>query len=80
MKNILILRRYQKPYLEDIKNNIKKYDTWKTQLTLSIKFMSSKDTDEELLIHSRNDNIEIMINNKADEDILNHCFTDIKSA
>ena len=76
----MILRRYQKPYLEDIKNNIKKYDTWKTQLTLSIKFMSSKDTDEELLIHSRNDNIEIMINNKADEDILNHCFTDIKSA
>ena len=42
--------------------------------------MSSKDTDEELLIHSRNDNIEIMINNKADEDILNHCFTGIKSA
>ena len=42
--------------------------------------MSSKDTDEESLIHSKNDNIEIMINNKADEGILNHFSANIKSA
>ena len=29
--------------------------------------MSSKDNDEERVMHSENDNIEIMINNKADE-------------
>ena len=29
--------------------------------------MSSKDIDEECVIHSKNDNIEIMINDRADE-------------
>ena len=29
--------------------------------------MSSKDTDEERLIHSKSNNIEILINVKADE-------------
>ena len=29
--------------------------------------MSSKDNDEERVIHSKSDNIEIMINNKADK-------------
>ena len=32
-------------------------------------FMSSKDNDEECAIHLESDNIEIMINDKADEDI-----------
>ena len=29
--------------------------------------MSSKDNDEECVMHSKGDNIEIMINDKADE-------------
>ena len=53
--------------LKDI-NNLKKYDTWKIQLTIAINFISSKDdNNEERLIHSKSDNIEIMINDKADE-------------
>ena len=53
--------------LKDI-NNLKKYDTWKIQLTIAINFVSSKDdNNEERLIHSKSDNIEIMINDKADE-------------
>ena len=34
---------------------------------VEIKFMSSKDTDEDTVIHPKSDNIEIMINHEADE-------------
>ena len=46
---------------------LKKYDTWKIQSAIAtINFMSSKDNDEECVMHSR-DNIDIMINDKTDE-------------
>ena len=48
-------------------NDLKKYDTWKNQLTIAVNFMSSKDNDEERVMHSKNDNIKVMINNKTDE-------------
>ena len=44
-----------RPYLKDIINNPKKYDTWKTQLTIANNFISSKDNDEECIMHSKND-------------------------
>ena len=47
-------------------NNLKKFDTRRIQLTISINIMSSKDTAPERLMHSKNDNIESMINDKAD--------------
>ena len=53
-------------YLKDI-NNIKKFDTWKLQLTLANNFISSLDNDEERVMHSKSDNIKIMINDEADE-------------
>ena len=53
--------------LKDIINDHKKSDIWKTQFIIAIKFISSKDTDEERVMHSKSDNIEIMINVKADE-------------
>ena len=34
-------------YLKDIINNLKKSDTWKIQLTIANKFVSSIDNDEE---------------------------------
>ena len=40
---------------------------WKIQLTIAINFISSIDNDEECLMHSKSDNMEIMINDKADE-------------
>ena len=53
-----------RPYLKYIINDLKrKYHTWKIQLTIAINFMSSKVNDEELVMHSRNDNIEL-INDK----------------
>ena len=54
------------PCLKDI-NNLKKSDTWKIQLTIAVNFISLKDTDEESVMHSKSDNIEIMIYDKADE-------------
>ena len=55
-----------RPSSKDI-NDLKKSETWKIQLTIAINFISSKNNDDECVIHSRSDNIEIMINDKADE-------------
>ena len=68
--------------MKDIINNLKTFVTWKIHLTSAINFLSSKDTDEESLMHSVSDNIETMINDKADqviEELLNYFFLDIKS-
>ena len=61
-----------KPYLKDI-NNLEKCDTWKIQLTIAINFIYSNDTDEERVMNSMSDKIEIMINDKADENIKELC-------
>ena len=54
------------PYLKDIINDIKKFDTWKIQLTIAINF-NSQGTYEERLNHSNIDSIKIMIYDEADE-------------
>ena len=70
-----------KPYLNDIINNLKKSDQvsdfnqlililLKIQSTVTINFISLKDKDEESAMHSKTDNIEIMINDKVDEVIV----------
>ena len=56
-----------RPYLKDIINNFKKLDRWKIQLTIANNFISSIDNNEECVMHSKSDNIEIMINDKLDE-------------
>ena len=48
-------------------NNLKKSDTWKIQVTIENNFISSIDNEEEHAMHSKSDNIEIMINDEADE-------------
>ena len=53
--------------LKDIINNLKKSDSWKIQLMIANNFISAIDNDEEHVMHSKNDNIEIMINDEADE-------------
>ena len=41
---------------------------WKIQLTIAINFVSYKDdNDEERLMYSKSDNLQIMINDDADE-------------
>ena len=63
------------------KNSLKKSDMWKIQLTIAINFISSKDNDEERLMRSKSDNIEILINDEADKvikELLNRSKNDIK--
>ena len=50
--------------MKNIINNHIKSDKWKIQLISAINFISSKDIDEE---RSKNDNIKIIIYDKADE-------------
>ena len=45
-------------YLNKIRPYIERSDTWKIQLIVAINLVSSKDTDEDRLIHSNNDNIK----------------------
>ena len=47
-------------------------DTWKMQLTISIKFLSSKVNEEERMMHSKSNNVKITINDKEDEVIEEH--------
>ena len=47
-------------------NNLEKLHTWKIQLTVAQNFISSLDNDEECVMHSKSDNIEIMIIDEAD--------------
>ena len=56
-----------RPYLKDIINNLKKSDMQKIQLTIANNFISSIDNDEERVMHSKSNNIEIIINDEADE-------------
>ena len=49
------------PFLKEIINNLKKSDTWKIKLTIANNFLSSLDNDEEHVIHSKINSIEIML-------------------
>ena len=53
--------------MEDIINDPKRSDTGKTQMTIAISFISSKDNDEEREMHSNSDNTVLMIYDNADE-------------
>ena len=55
------------PCLKGIANNLKKSGTWKIQLTIAVIFISFIDNDAEGVMHSKNENVEIMINDEANE-------------
>ena len=67
-----------KPFLKHIIKNLKKLDNWKIQLISEINFISSTDPDEEQLMYSYSENMEIMINDKADK-VNRKCFGSIYS-
>ena len=59
-----------KPYLRDIINDHKTQGEWKIQLTMTINFISSKVSDEIRTMHTKSNNIQIMIciqGNETDE-------------
>ena len=56
-----------RPYLGDMIIDYKTQGEWKIQLTMSVNFISSKDSDEICNLHTRSNNIEIMMVNETDE-------------
>ena len=57
-----------RPYLLDMIKNFKKSDEQKIQLTMKPEFMSSKDSNEKRILHTKSDGIEIMIDkDRADK-------------
>ena len=64
-----------KQHLKDIINYQKKHDTWKIKLTNN--FISSIDNDEDHAMHSKSDNIQIMIKDEADG-IIKELFDSLK--
>ena len=50
-----------KPYLKDMIDNYKARDEWKIQLSMRIIFVSFIDKNETQVMHTKSDNIEIMI-------------------
>ena len=71
-KNLSVVE-YLKKIKPQLKNifDLEKSDTWKSimNLTIIMNFTSSKDTDEEWLTHSKEDNIEVMIYDNLDKTI-----------
>ena len=66
-----------KPYLKDMIIDLQISDTWKIQLTIAINFISSKDVDEQCVMHSKSENIEVMLYDDAYEVLikfLSHFF------
>ena len=75
-----------RPYLSDIINDHKtlenlrvhssneaQFGEWKIQLTMSINFMSSKDSDEIRNMHTKSDNLKIIIGSEANDIIEELC-------
>ena len=56
-----------KQYLRDMINNHKTRREWKIQLTMQIKLISSKDSEETRTMYTKSHDIEIMTGNKTDE-------------
>ena len=54
-------------------NNHKTHGEWKIQLTMQITFISSLDTGEFHIMHSKSNSVEIMSGIEAD-DIINELF------
>ena len=56
-----------RPYLSDMMNNHKCEGEWKIQLSMAINFMSSKDSEETLTMHTKSHNVEIIMGIETDE-------------
>ena len=52
------------------------YGEWEIQLTIQINFISSKDSRETCTMHTKSDNIEIMMGSERDE-IINELFDSV---
>ena len=57
-----------RPYLLNMINDHKNQSEWKILLTIAVNFISSKpDSDETCIMHTKSNNIEIMIGSDTNE-------------
>ena len=66
------------PYLKNIIIGLQISDAWKIQLTNAINFISSKDAEEEHVMHSTNNNIEFEHYSDANE-VIDELFKSLRS-
>ena len=68
---ILSIREYLnmiRPYSVNMINDHKNQSEWEIQLTIAVNFISSKpDSDETCIMHTKSNNIEIMIGSDTNE-------------
>ena len=70
-----------KPYLRNVIIDLQNFDAWKIQLTIAITFISSKDGEEEGVMHSSSGNIKFTPYSDANDvidELLSHFVQDIK--
>ena len=67
-----------KPYLKDITIDLQTSDTWKIQATIAINFVSSKDAEEDHVIHSKSKNINFTSYNDSNE-VVDELFKSLRS-
>ena len=56
-----------KPYLKNMINDLQNSDTSRIQLTIEINFITSKDAEEERLMHSTSNNINFSPDSDVNE-------------
>ena len=64
--------------MRDIIIDLQSSDAWKIQLTIEMNFISSKDTEEERVMHSTSDNIKFTPYNDAEE-VVKELFESLRS-
>ena len=64
--------------MRDLTINFQKPDKWKIHLIIGINFISSKEVDEERVMHPKSDNIEFMPYDNAPE-VVNELFESLLS-
>ena len=57
--------------------NLQNFETWKIRLTIAVNFISSKNAEEERVIHSRSDNIKFISYNDTNE-VVDELFESIR--
>ena len=67
-----------KSYLKDKTIDLQSSNTWKIQLTISVNFISSKDTEEKCVMYSASDNIKFTTYNDVNE-VVNELFESLRS-
>ena len=77
-RNLSLGESLTKPYLRDILIDLQNSDAWEIQLTIAINFISSKDGEEEHVMHSSSGNIKFAPYSDAN-DVIYEIFKSVRS-